>query len=76
MEDVIQSRYIKNQAQEIFFSKKSHKRSHAFALFKFIHGQGTSTQEHLGAYLDEKLNFNSHIREKIGIAIKGIGAGA
>ena len=31
----------------------------------------TSCQKHLGMHLDEKLNFNTHIKEKI--ANKGIG---
>ena len=30
-------------------------------------------KKHLGVYLDEKLNFNTHITEKIGKASKGIG---
>ena len=33
----------------------------------------TSCQKHLGKHLDEKLNFNTHIKEKIAKANKGIG---
>ena len=32
-----------------------------------------TVQKHLGVYLDEKLNFITHITEKIGRAGKGIG---
>ena len=33
----------------------------------------TSCQKHVGLYLDEKLNFSHHIKEKISKACKGIG---
>ena len=33
----------------------------------------TSCQKHFGMHLDEKLNFNTHIKEKIAKANKGIG---
>ena len=33
----------------------------------------SSCQKHLGIYLDEKLNFSNHIKEKISKANKGIG---
>ena len=33
----------------------------------------SSCQKHLGMHLDEKLNFNTHIMEKIAKANKGIG---
>ena len=33
----------------------------------------TSSQKHLGMYLDEKLNSNTHIKEKIAKANKGVG---
>ena len=32
-----------------------------------------SFQKHLGIYLDEKLNFNHHIKKKVTKAMKGIG---
>ena len=66
---------VSKQAQEVVFSKKSHKHSHLFVLFKNIPVQSASTKKHLGVYLDEKLNFNTHIREKIGTTSKGFGAG-
>ena len=70
MEDVIQSRSIKKQAQEVIFSKKTNKLSNPSVIFPVQH---TSTQKYLGVYLDEKLNFNIHIREKTGKASKGTG---
>ena len=33
----------------------------------------SSSQKHLGIYIDEKLNFSNHIKEKISKANKGIG---
>ena len=42
-------------------------------LFNNIPVQRSTFQKHLGVYLDEKLNFNTHITEKIGKASKGIG---
>ena len=42
-------------------------------LFNNIHIQRRTVQKHLGVYLDEKLNFNTHITEKIVKASKWIG---
>ena len=47
--------------------------SYSSVLFNNIPKQGTSTQKHLGFYLDKKLNFDTQIKEKIGKATKGIG---
>ena len=33
----------------------------------------STNQKHLGIHLDEKLDFNAHIKEKISKAYKGIG---
>ena len=33
----------------------------------------TTCQKYLGMHLDEKLNFNHHVKEKIAMANKGIG---
>ena len=38
----------------------------------YIFLQRSTVQKHLGVYLDEKLNFNTHITENIGKASKGI----
>ena len=61
--DATQSRCVKT-GPRVVFSKKSYKYSHLFVLFKNINVQSASTKKHLGVYLDEKLNFNTHIREK------------
>ena len=42
-------------------------------LFHNIPVQHSTFQNHLGVYLDEKLNLNTYITEKIGKASKGIG---
>ena len=49
------------------------KSSHAQVFFNDIPVSRVSFQKHLGIYLDEKLNFNHHIKEKMTKAMKGIG---
>ena len=48
------------------------KSSHLQVFFSDIPVSRVSFQKHLGIYLDEKLNFNHHIKEKITKAMKGI----
>ena len=55
---------LSKQAQEVSFSKKTHKLFHPTVLFNNIPVQHSTAQKHLGVYLDEKLNFNIHITEK------------
>ena len=57
----------------MIFSKRNQKLFHPTVLFNNILVQRRTVQKHLGVYLDEKLNFNTHITEKIGKASKGIG---
>ena len=65
---------VSKQAQEVIFSKKPQKLFHPTVLFNNIPAQPITVQKHLGVYLDEKLNVNTHIREKkIGKASKKIG---
>ena len=64
---------VSKQAQEVIFSKKIQKLFHPTVLFNNIPVQCSTVQKHLGVYLDEKLNFNTHITEEIGKASKGIG---
>ena len=64
---------VSKQAQEVIFSKRTQKLFHPTVLFNNIPVQCSTVQKHLGVYLDEKLNFNTHITEKIGKASKGIG---
>ena len=61
------------QAQEVAFSLKSHKLTHSPSLFDDVPVKRCSIQKHLGIHLDEKLNFNHYVKEKIANANKGIG---
>ena len=61
------------QAQEIIFSLKTQKVIHPPAIFNNMPVVRSSCQKHLGIYLDEKLNFSNHIKEKTSKANKGIG---
>ena len=63
---------VSKQAQEVIFSKKTQKIFHPTILFNNIPVQHSKVEKHLGVYLDEKLNFNTHIIEKIEKASKGI----
>ena len=64
---------VSKQAQEARFSHKSHKLAHPPAFFNNVPVKRCSIQKHLGFHLDEKLNFNHHVKEKITKANKGIG---
>ena len=64
---------LSKQAQEIIFSRKIHKISHPKVNFNNSPVVQSTYQKHLGLYLDEKLNFSHHIKEKISKAYKGIG---
>ena len=55
---------LNKQAQEVIFSRKMTKSSHPQVFFNDIPVSRVSFQKHLGIYLDEKLNFNHHIKEK------------
>ena len=57
----------------MILSKRAQKLFHPTVLFNNISVQRSTFQKHLGVYLDEKLNFITHITEKIGKASKGIG---
>ena len=64
---------LSKQAQEIAFSRKTHKLSHLKLYFNNSPVVQSTCQKHLGLYLHEKLNFSHHIKEKISKAYKGIG---
>ena len=64
---------LNKQAQEVIFSRKITKPSHLQISFNSVPVSHVSFQKHFGIYLDEKLNFNHHIKEKMTKAIKGIG---
>ena len=64
---------LSKQAQEIIFSRKTHKISNLSTTFSTVPVARTPCQKHLCLYLDEKLNFSHHINVKISEANKGIG---
>ena len=61
------------QAQEVIFSRKTQRVIHPPAIFNNMPVVRSSCQKHLGIYLDEKLNFSNHVKEKISKENKGIG---
>ena len=64
---------ITKQAKEVIFSRKNTKIDHPTVFFNEVPVAHTPCQKHLGIHLDEKLNFQTHIKEKIAKANKGIG---
>ena len=64
---------VTKQAQEVIFSRKSNKADHPVVYFNEAPVAKAYCQKHLGMHLDEKLNFNTHITEKISKANKVIG---
>ena len=63
---------LSKQAQKIVFSRKNHKLSHPKVNFNNSTVVQSTCQRHLGLYLDEKLNFWHHIKEKISKAYRVI----
>ena len=61
------------RAQEVIFSRKSIKPAHPDVFFNNLPVSRTTYQKHLGLFLDEKLNFNVHVKEKIAKANRSIG---
>ena len=61
------------QAQKVIFSRKITKSSLPQISFNNMPVFSVNFQKHLGIYLDEKLNFNYHIMEKICKAMQGVG---
>ena len=64
---------LNKQAPEVIFSRKTAKSSHPLIYFNNAPVSCVIFQKHLGVYLDEKLNFSYHIKEKMSKAMKGIG---
>ena len=64
---------VSKQAQEVVFSRESHKVAHPPVLFNNVPVKRCSIQKHLGIHLDEKSNLNRHVTEEITKANKGIG---
>ena len=57
----------------MIFSRKASRVDHPVVTFNNSPVARTPCQKHLGLYLDERLNFSHHIKEKISKACKGIG---
>ena len=60
------------QAQEVIFSRKTNKPQHPDLLFNQSQVQRSDAQKHLGVILDNKLNFNQHVKCAMDKANKGI----
>ena len=60
------------QAQEVTFSRQNTKNDHPIVYFNEVPVAHTTCQKHLGMHLDEKLNFNHHVKGKIAKGNKGI----
>ena len=60
------------QAPKLIFSSKSSRVDHRSLTSNNSSVARTSCQKHLDLYLDEKINFSYHIKEKIPKACKGI----
>ena len=61
-----------NRLKRLFFSRKGITTNHATVYFNNHPVIRENFQKHLGLFLDSKLNFSSHINEKIKKATKGI----
>ena len=55
------------------FSRKFTKEDHPPIYFNDIPVTQTTVQKHIGMYLDEKLNYNTHMKAKLSNVYKGIG---
>ena len=64
---------LNKQAQGVIFSRKLNKSSHPKIFFNNAPVFCANWQKHLGMYLDETLNVDLHIKEKMSKAMKGIG---
>ena len=60
------------QAQEVIYSRKCTEEDHPPIYFNNIPVTQTTIQKHIGVYLDEKVNYNTHIKEKLSKVYKGI----
>ena len=61
------------EAQEVIFSRKCTKEDNPPIYFNDIPVTQNIIQKHIGLYLDEKLNYNTHIKEKLSKVYKSIG---
>ena len=64
---------MSKQGQKVIFSQKASRVYHAVVTFNNSPVARTSCPKNLGLYLDKRLNFSHHIKEKRSKACKGIG---
>ena len=64
---------LSKQAQEMIFSWKASRIDHPVVTFNNSPIAHTPCHKYLGLYLDERLIFSHHIKDKISKACKGIG---
>ena len=64
---------LNKPAQGVVFSRKMTKSSHPQIVFNSVPVSRASFQKHLGNFLNKKLNFNHHIKEKLDKVMKAIG---
>ena len=64
---------LTQQAQEVIFSRKLGKSVHPNLTFNNPHVRQTESQKHLGFILDNKLNFNEHLKTVLDKISKTIG---
>ena len=67
------TRIPQNKLKKGFFSRKYTKEDHPPICFNDTSITQTTVEKHFGMYLDEKLNYNTHIKEKLSKIYKGIG---
>ena len=60
-------------AQQVVFSRNCTKEDHPPIYFNDIPVTQNTVKKHIGLYPDEKLNYNTHINEKLTKVYKGIG---
>ena len=65
--------HLTKRAQEVIFSRNCTKEDHPPIYFNDIPVTQNTVQKYIGLYLDEKLNYNTHVKEKLSKLYKGIG---
>ena len=63
---------ITKQAIEVIFSCKDRRNEHPDLTFNGIPIASKPFTKHLGVFLDSRLNFSKHIKEKVAKAMKGV----
>ena len=64
---------LTKEAQEVIFGRKLNKPVHPYLNFNISRVSQTESQKHLGLILDNKLNFNEHLKDVLDKISKTIG---